>query len=63
MNNSLAKIHIFYVFSEKKPKKKANNDDLIVYLRFFCFFAKNFKILNMVTKDLKRLKLVLVEKK
>ena len=31
--------------------------------QFFCYFAYNFKCLNMEHKDLNRLKLVLVEKK
>ena len=34
-----------------------------VFSDFFSYFAFKFKILNMVTKDLNRLKLVLVEKK
>ena len=34
-----------------------------IFSYFFCYFAFKFKILNMVTKDLNRLKLVLVEKK
>jgi DNA-binding Xre family transcriptional regulator len=48
-NNKQLKLNIFLFF--------------FVFSDFFCYFAFKFKILNMVTKDLNRLKLVLVEKK
>ena len=59
----MQKYHFFPFIPNNKQLKLNISLIYFVFSDYFCYFAFKYKILNMVTKDLNRLKLVLVEKK